>query len=139
MGQRPFSAFFIGGGSYSIPRAWAALDPRIAVTVAEIDPAVTAVAVSDFWFDPASAHILHDDARRALLSDPARYDVVIGDAFTDIAVPAHLVTREFFALVRERLAPGGVYRSEEQTSELQSLMRNSYAVLCCKNKKTNHQ
>src|SRR3546814_10855547 len=90
MGQRPFSAFFIGGGSYSIPRAWAALDPRIAVTVAEIDPAVTAVAVSDFWFDPASAHILHDDARRALLSDPARYD-----------------------------------RSEEHTSELQSLMRLS--------------
>src|SRR3546814_7965645 len=25
---------------------------------------------------------------------------------------------------------GGTYRSEEHTSELQSLMRNSYAVLC---------
>src|SRR3546814_17153356 len=110
MGQRPFSAFFIGGGSYSIPRAWAALDPRIAVTVAEIDPAVTAVAVSDFWFDPASAHLLHDDARRALLSDPARYDAVIGDAFLDIAAPAHLVTRVFSAMVGERLAPSG--RSE---------------------------
>src|SRR3546814_1790814 len=41
MGQRPFSAFFIGGGSYSIPRAWAALDPRIAVTVAERSEAHT--------------------------------------------------------------------------------------------------
>src|SRR3546814_6870114 len=31
-------------------------------------------------------------------------------------------------------------RSEEQTSELQSLMRNSYAVFCLKkNKKTKHQ
>src|SRR3546814_9028599 len=29
------------------------------------------------------------------------------------------------------------FRSEEQTSELQSLMRNSYAVLCLK-KKTKH-
>src|SRR3546814_18322454 len=55
MGQRPFSAFFIGGGSYSIPRAWAALDPRIAVTVAETDRAVTAVDVRVFWFEPASA------------------------------------------------------------------------------------
>src|SRR3546814_2426812 len=29
-------------------------------------------------------------------------------------------------------------RSEEHTSELQSLMRNSYAVFCLKNKKTPH-
>src|SRR3546814_5943938 len=29
------------------------------------------------------------------------------------------------------------YRSEEHTSELQSLMRNSYDVLCMKNKKIN--
>src|SRR3546814_3571494 len=34
----------------------------------------------------------------------------------------------------------GVARSEEHTSELQSLMRNSYAVFCLKNKnkQTNH-
>src|SRR3546814_10709509 len=30
-----------------------------------------------------------------------------------------------------------VMRSEEHTSELQSLMRNSYAVFCLKKKKTN--
>ena len=35
--------------------------------------------------------------------------VVVGDAYTDIAVPAHLVTREFFALVRSRLTDRGVY------------------------------
>src|SRR3546814_10018692 len=29
-------------------------------------------------------------------------------------------------------------RSEEHTSELQSLMRNSYAVFCLKNKKSNN-
>src|SRR3546814_3971194 len=34
------------------------------------------------------------------------------------------------------LPPGwGAHRSEEHTSELQSLMRNSYAVFCLKNKK----
>jgi predicted membrane-bound spermidine synthase len=110
MTQPDFSAFFIGGGSYSIPRAWAA-DPALQarVTVAEIDPAVTETAVRDFWFDPASATVVHDDARRALLRDTAAYDVIIGDAFTDIAVPAHLVTREFFSLVRARLAPEGVF------------------------------
>src|SRR3546814_2009317 len=30
-------------------------------------------------------------------------------------------------------------RSEEHTSELQSLMRSSYAVFCLKNKKANHE
>src|SRR3546814_7140494 len=30
------------------------------------------------------------------------------------------------------------YRSEEHTSELQSLMRNSYAVFCLKKKTINH-
>src|SRR3546814_7883329 len=33
----------------------------------------------------------------------------------------------------------GIYRSEEHTSELQSLMRISYAVFCLKKKKTNHK
>lgn len=105
----PFSSFFIGGGSYSVPRAFAARGTG-PVTVAEIDPEVTAIAARDFWFDPASATVLHEDARRALLIRPhARYDIVIGDAFTDVAVPAHLVTREFFTLVRDRLNPGGSY------------------------------
>src|SRR3546814_3305739 len=34
------------------------------------------------------------------------------------------------------LSPSGPSRSEEHTSELQSLMRNSYAVFCLKKKKT---
>src|SRR3546814_10405360 len=36
------------------------------------------------------------------------------------------------------LRPGARYRSEEHTSELQSLMRISYAVICLKNKKQTH-
>jgi len=103
-----FSSFFIGGGSYSIPRAFAlrGTGPR---TVAEIDPEVTAMAVRDFWFDPDSARVLHMDARRALRAHPDRYDVIIGDAFTDVAVPAHLVTEEFFRLVADRLTPEGTF------------------------------
>ena len=104
-----FSAFFIGGGSYSIPRAWTETGVKARMTVAEIDPAVTEIAARDFWFDPASVDIRHMDARLALTADPARYDVIVGDAFTDIAVPAHLITREFFALVASRLTPDGVY------------------------------
>ncbi len=109
MGDRPFSAFFVGGGTFSIPRAWADRDIG-PLTVAEIDPVVTQIAAHDFWFDPTTATVLHEDARRALLIRPeARYDVIVGDAFTDIAVPPHLVTQEFFQLVRDRLNPGGLF------------------------------
>ncbi|WP_439121623.1 fused MFS/spermidine synthase [Marivita sp.] len=102
------SSFLIGGGNYALPRAFAERGIT-KTTVAEIDPAVTALAARDFWFDPETAHILHQDARRALLGDQTRYDVIIGDAFTDTAVPQHLVTREFFDLVQSRLLPDGSY------------------------------
>ena len=102
-------AFLIGGGTYSVPRAWHAGHVPVAVTVAELDPAVTEAARDWFWYEPGTDRILNADARQALASDPARYDVILGDAFGDIAVPQHLITREFFALVRDRLTPGGVY------------------------------
>ena len=40
--------------------------------------------------------------------DERRWDVIVVDAFFADAIPAHLVTQEFLALVRSRLAPGGV-------------------------------
>lgn len=106
---KPFSAFFIGGGSFTIPRAWAASGISADMTIAEIDPEVTRIATEHFWFDPATARVLDMDARLALNAANRTFDVIVGDAFTDIAVPAHLVTREFFALVRERLSEDGIY------------------------------
>src|SRR3546814_6738059 len=57
--------------------------------------------------------------------EPGR--AVEGDAVTDI----------LDALLQARLVRAGDDRSEEHTSELQSLMRNSYAVFCLQTKKKN--
>ncbi len=103
-----FSSFFIGGGNYALPRAFAARG-LTDITVAEIDPAVTATAAGSFWFDPGTTRVLHADARVALRAETRSFDVIVGDAFTDTAVPQHLVTREFFELVAARLAPDGSY------------------------------
>ena len=103
-----FTSFHLGGGSYSVPRAWADRGAS-KITVSEIDPAVTKVATRDFWFLPETARVVHKDGRVALAQAEEKFDVIVGDAFTDIAVPAHLVTREFFRLVDERLAPGGIF------------------------------
>jgi predicted membrane-bound spermidine synthase len=109
-GGRTVRAFFIGGGSYTLPRAWTTRENPAEVTVAEIDPQVTAVAARDFWADTAAMTVAHEDARVALgRAGDGSFDVVVGDAFTDIAVPQHLITVEFIRTIRARLAPGGVY------------------------------
>jgi hypothetical protein len=52
---------------------------------------------------------VHDlDARAFLRRTDRRYDVIIVDAYRPPYVPFYLATKEFFALVRERLRPGGV-------------------------------
>ncbi len=109
---RPFSAFFIGGGAYTLPRAWLHSFPDASLTVAEIDPQVTATAIESFWLEPSPRlRTVHGDARVVLASQPptTRYDVIVGDAFLDISVPAHLTTREFAQSVRTRLSDDGVY------------------------------
>ncbi len=104
-------AFFIGGGAYTLPRAWAASYPQARLTVAEIDPEVTRLAKDLMWFDPATSEILHADGRMALerLPEDRRFDVIFGDAFHDIAIPQHLVADEFHAEIARRLRPGGLY------------------------------
>ena len=52
---------------------------------------------------------VHDaDARPFLRSTDVEYDLIVVDAYHQPYVPFYLATREFFRLVREHLAPGGI-------------------------------
>jgi spermidine synthase len=73
---------------------------------------VTEVAREELQLrDTPAIQIIHDDARPVLRDRPKGdvYDLVLGDAFGDIAVPYHLVTREFNELVERHLKPDGIY------------------------------
>jgi spermidine synthase len=78
---------------------------------AEIDPAV--VALGERWFDlprgdPARRVLSGWDARSALRLRTEACDEIVLDAYANqMEIPAHLCSREFFAEVREHLAPGG--------------------------------
>jgi spermidine synthase len=80
----------------------------------EIDPAVVRVARDPELFTflsacaPDAAMIIGDGRRALQLRDGVRYDLLILDAFSSDAIPAHLLTREAFALYAERLARDGV-------------------------------
>src|SRR3546814_3315783 len=64
--------------------------------------------------------------------------VVVMDFISQIQ--AHLMSHQYESLLKKANLKGGARRSEEHTSELQSLMRISYAVFCLnKNKTTNLQ
>ncbi|NEX15049.1 MAG: hypothetical protein C1943_00050 [Halochromatium sp.] len=102
--------FFAGGGAYSQPRALTTLSPDSEILVAELDPQVTLLAIESLFLEPEKMEIIHRDARLALQDQPPHsFDVIVGDVFQDVAIPQHLVTREFAALVRERLTPDGLY------------------------------
>ena len=101
---------FLGGGSFAMPQDCSRRLPKARVDVVEIDPAVVAVGRKFFRLDefPRVRPIV-GDARRFLRGSTDTYDLIFCDAFQGLrTIPAHLVTREFFALAKQRLAPDGV-------------------------------
>ncbi|QDT02652.1 spermidine synthase [Rubripirellula lacrimiformis] len=78
----------------------------------EINPDVVEIANQHFSFlshSPAISRIHLGDGRLVLerMTDQ-RFDLLVLDAFSSDAIPAHLLTREAIALYRDRLAPNGV-------------------------------
>jgi spermidine synthase len=50
--------------------------------------------------------------------DEPPYDILVGDAFSSDAIPAHLLTREAFQIYAKRLKPGGVLALNVSTRHL---------------------
>jgi spermidine synthase len=105
-------ALFIGAGGGVGPRAFHQHDPTMEIDVVDIDQAVLDVASDDFYL-PESENIrmIAADGRTFVRNSPdGHYDAIFLDAFTiGGRIPFHLVTREFFQLCRQKLAPGGVF------------------------------
>jgi spermidine synthase len=80
----------------------------------EIDPGVVAMARDPRLFSflarcaPGAPVIVGDGRRAVELRGDARYELVILDAFSSGAIPAHMLTREAFALFANGIAPGGI-------------------------------
>jgi len=66
------------------------------------------------------------DARPWLRSTDQRFDVIMVDAYRQPYIPFYLATREFFALVRDHLAPGGLVvvnvGHPEQSDQLEKVL-----------------
>jgi predicted membrane-bound spermidine synthase len=82
--------------------------PRTRIDAVELDGALTQVGRDLFDLRGPNLHTYTADARPWLEQTHRRYDAILVDAFRQPYIPFYLTTQEFFTLVRDRLAPGGV-------------------------------
>ncbi|KAA9008377.1 spermidine synthase [Histidinibacterium aquaticum] len=117
---------FVGGGGYTLPTALLESRPEARAVAVEIDPLVTRVVerhlpqagamIEETGYDATGAEgepegrlgIVHADGRVYLNETDRRFDAAVMDAFSSSSVPAHLVTLETFARLRE-IVEGPVY------------------------------
>ncbi|MGO8684154.1 MAG: spermidine synthase, partial [Thermoleophilia bacterium] len=99
----------LGNAAGTTARAFGVLYPHVAFDGVELDPQVTAVARRYFGLnDNPRLTVYSADARPFLQSTDKRYDLIMIDAYRQPYVPFYLATREFFALCRRHLTPGGM-------------------------------
>jgi spermidine synthase len=98
----------IGLGAGSVSTYLLRAMPDVEIDVVEVDPGIVAVAKQYFGLRATDRlHIIESDGRVYLARHRTLYDLVVLDAFRELGVPFHLLTKEFYALVKEHLAPGG--------------------------------
>jgi spermidine synthase len=98
----------LGNAGGTIARAYGHFFPGTRVDAVEIDGKLTQMGRK--WFDLTgpNLHTYTGDARPFLRASGARYDMILVDAYRQPYIPFYLTTREFFALCRDRLEPGGM-------------------------------
>jgi len=83
--------------------------PETIIDTVELDPGVIDTAKKFFGVrETSELHFIESDGRVFLNRHKEPYDIIVVDAFNGSSIPFHMMTKEFYSLVRERLAPGGV-------------------------------
>ena len=87
--------------------------PNESWTFYEIDPLVAEIAGAPRWFSylrdcaPRKEVVIGDARLQLTVAADSQYDLIVIDAFSSDAVPAHLLTREALALYLRKLRPDG--------------------------------
>jgi spermidine synthase len=83
--------------------------PQATVLSVELDPVVLELARKYFGIkDEPGFGVTNEDGRIFLSRSQEKYDIILIDAYRGPFVPFHLLTKEFYALVKAHLAEGGV-------------------------------
>lgn len=103
------SVLMIGVGGGSLAVYLKSILPQLSIDMVDLDPAVLSAAKTHFGLrEAADFKLIESDGRVYLARNPKVYDVLLIDAFRGGYVPFHLLTQEFYELLKRRLAPKGV-------------------------------
>jgi spermidine synthase len=108
LGRAPERVAILGNAAGTAARMYGHYFPDARVDGVEIDGELTDIGRRYFDLEGPDLHTYTDDARPWLRQSDGDYDVIVVDAYRQPYIPFYLATREFFELVRDRLAPGGV-------------------------------
>jgi spermidine synthase len=93
--------------------------PSVQVTSVELDPTVIELAKKYFGIkEEPNFQIVNRDGRLFLSESKDRYDLVLIDAYRGPFVPFHLLTKEFYQIVKDHLADGGVVAQNVEPSTM---------------------
>jgi spermidine synthase len=107
--EPPERMAILGNAAGTTARAYGKYFPATEVDGVEIDGELHDVGRRFFAMgDNPNLTTYTADARPWLRQSDGGYDVIMVDAYRQPYIPFYLATREFFELVKERLAPGGV-------------------------------
>jgi spermidine synthase len=106
--QPPRRVAILGNAGGTVARSFGHFFPATAVDAVEIDPELTELGRRYLDLRNPRMQTFAEDARPWLERQEGGYDVIMVDAYRQPYIPFYLATREFFELVRERLAPGGI-------------------------------
>jgi spermidine synthase len=106
--RAPERIAILGNAGGTVARSFGHFFPRTAVDAVEIDAELTELGRRYLDLRNPRMRVFAEDARPWLERSGGGYDAIMVDAYRQPYIPFHLVTREFFALARQKLAPGGV-------------------------------
>src|SRR6516162_2272704 len=93
--------------------------PKVQVTSVELDPAVLELAKKYFGIkEEPNFQVVNRDGRLFLSESKERYDIIMIDAYRGPFVPFHLLTKEFYQIVKDHLADGGVVAQNVEPSTM---------------------
>ena len=103
----------IGAIGLGVGTVAALTKPGDTIRFYEIDPDVLHIAQTSFTYlkdAPAKVEVVLGDARLSLEREsPQQFDVLILDAFSGDAIPAHLLTKEAFKIYRTHVKDNGLF------------------------------
>ncbi len=106
--EAPEKIAILGNAAGTTARAYGEYFPETEIDGVEIDAKLTELGEEYFGLDNPNLTTHHEDARPWLRGADEDYDAIMVDAYRQPYIPFYLATEEFFELVRDHLAPGGV-------------------------------